>query len=165
MNFINGRSIHRGRLLFLIFPGLLVLCLGCGKKAPPVAPRKTVPPAVNDLKADVVGDDVRLIWSVPKKGQEVFEGLEYFRLYKHRWHRSVEMCPGCPIPFEDYLDIKLDDPEPARVEGDQIVCHDKIEPGHHYAYKVVVYHKSGGTSKDSNIVRFETKASSAPHSK
>ena len=160
MNLISGKSRYIGRLLFLIYAGLLVLCLECGKKAPPVAPRVTVPPAVNDLKAEVVGDEVRLIWSLPKKGNEVFEGLEYFRLYKHSRHRSVEMCTGCPIPFEDYLEIKLRDPKPARVEGDHIVCHDKIEPDHGYAYKLVVYHESGGASKDSNIVRFETNTNS-----
>ena len=158
MNLINGRSLHQGRLLFLISTGFLILCLECGKKAPPVAPHTRVPRAVNDLKAEVVGDEVQLIWSMPKKANAVFEGLEYFRLYKHRWHRSVEMCSGCPIPFEDYLDIKLDDPKPARVEGDRIVYNEKIEPDHRYAYKVVAYHESGGASKDSNIVRFETNA-------
>ena len=162
MDLTKGRSIHQGRLLFLICAGLVILGLECGKKAPPVAPRITVPPPVTDLKAEVVGDEVRLIWSVPKKDNNVFEGLEYFRLYKHRRHRSVEICPECPIPFENYLEIKLDDPKPARVQGDRIVCHDKIEPDHRYAYKIVVYHKSGGASQDSNIVRFETKANSAP---
>ena len=151
-NLIRGESRHPGKFLFLAWAGLLILCLECGKKAPPVVPRPTVPPAVNDLKAEVVGDEVRLIWSVPKKGDEMFDGLKYFRVDKHRSHRSVEMCPGCPIPFEDYLEIRLDDPKPARVEGNHIVCHDKIEPDYRYAYRVVVYHKSGGASKDSNIV-------------
>lgn len=131
----------------------MILCLACGKKAPPVAPRATIPPAVKDLKAEVIGDKVRLTWSVPKKGNKVFDGLGHFGVYKCKSHSSVEMCPGCPIPFEHFLDIKLDDPKPARVEGDSIIFYDNIEADHRYAYKVVVYHKSGGVSEDSNIVR------------
>jgi hypothetical protein len=140
------------RLLLLICAGLLILCLECGKKGPPVAPRAIVPPAVKDLKAEVIGDKVRLTWSVPKKGNKVFNGLEHFGVYKYRSQSSAEMCPGCPIPFEHFLDIKLDDPEPARVEGDRIIWHDDMDAGYHYAYKIMVYHKSGRVSEDSNIV-------------
>ncbi len=156
MNLIGEKRGHQNRFLFLICVGFLILGLECGKKAPPVAPKATVPPAVKDLKAEVMGDKVQLTWSVPKKGDEVFGGLEHFRVYKHKSHSSVEICPGCPIPFEHFLDIKLDDPKPARVEGDRIVCHDKIEADYCYAYKVVVYHKSGGVSDDSNVVRITT---------
>jgi len=140
------------RLLLLICAGLLILCLECGKKGPPVPPRAIVPPAVKDLKAEVIGDKVRLTWSVPKKGDKVFNGLKHFGVYKYRSHSSAEMCPGCPIPFEHFLDIKLDDPGPARIEGDRIVWHDDMDAGYHYAYKIMVYHKSGGVSEDSNIV-------------
>ena len=153
INLIRGKRKHGDRFLFLICAGLLILSLECGKKAPPVAPEATVPPPVKDLKAEVIGDRVRLTWSVPKKGNTVFDGLTHFGVYKYDSHKSEEMCPGCPIPFEHFLDIKLDDPKPARVEGDRIIFHDIIEADHRHAYKVVVYHKSGGVSEDSNIVR------------
>ena len=148
---------HHHRFLFLVSAGLVILCLACGKKGPPVPPKAIIPPAVKDLKAEVVGDKVRLTWSMPKKENALFEGLEHFKVYKNKVHSSEEVCPGCPIPFEHFLDIKLKDPEPARVEGDLIICHDTIEADHRYAYKVVVYHKSGGVSEDSNTVRFVTK--------
>jgi len=60
------------------------------------------------------------------------------------------------MPFERVLDIKPKAPEPARVEGNRIIWHDQVAAGHRYAYKVVVYHKSGGMSEDSNIVQFVT---------
>jgi len=132
--------------------------LACGKKAPPVAPRATVPPAVKDLKAEVIGDKVRLTWSVPKKGNTLFDGLEHFRVYKYESHSSVETCPGCPIPFKHLFDVKLDDPKPARLEGNRMIYYDGIKADHRYAYKVVVYHKSGGVSDDSNIVQFVVKS-------
>ena len=132
--------------------GFLLLDPGCGKKGPPVAPRAVVPPPVKDLKAEVMEDKVRLTWSIPKKGETIFEGIGGFRVFKYKAHGSVARCPGCPIPFDPLLDIRLKDPEPARVEGDRVICYDTIEPGCRYAYKVVVCHKSGGMSEDSNIV-------------
>ncbi len=157
MNLIKGKRTHQDRFLFLICTGLLILCLKCGKKAPPVAPKATVPLAVKDLKAEIIGDKVRLTWSVFKKGDKVFEGLEHFGIYKYESHSSVEMCPGCPIPFEHFVDIRLHDTEAAQVEGDRIIWHDNIEADHRYAYKVIVYHSSGGVSADSNIVQFVVK--------
>jgi hypothetical protein len=148
--------MYRRRFLFLILAGALILGLACGKKGPPVAPKPTIPPAITDLKAEVIGDKVRLTWSMPKKDNALFEGLEYFRVYKYTSHSSVDVCQGCPIPFEQLLDIKLNNPEPARVEGDRVIFHDTIKADHRYAYKVVVYHKSGGVSKDSNIAEFVT---------
>jgi hypothetical protein len=153
VNLVKGKRRHQDRLLFLICTGFLILCLECGKKGPPVAREATVPPAVKDLKAEVIGDKVRLTWSVPKKGDRVFDGLEHFGIYKYKSHSSVEMCPGCPIPFEHFVDIRLDDTEAAQVEGDRIIWHDNIETGYHYAYKVIVHHRSGGVSEDSNVVQ------------
>lgn len=121
-----------------------------------MAPGAIVPPAVKDLEAETMGDKVRLTWSLPKKGNTLFAGPGYFGVYRYKSHSSVETCPGCPIPFEHFLDIRLDDPESARVDGDRIVWYDKIEANHRYAYKVVVYHKSGGVSEDSNIVQITT---------
>jgi hypothetical protein len=123
-----------------------------------VAPKAIVPPAVKDLEAEVIGDRVRLTWSVPKKDNTVFDGLTRFGVYKYESHSSAEMCPGCPIAFEHYFDVKLDDPEPARVEEDRVVFHDIVEADHRYVYKVVVYHESGRVSEDSNIVRFLVKS-------
>lgn len=143
---------RQDRLPFLILLGLLLFCPGCGKKGPPVAPEAVVPPPVNDFKADVVSGEVRLTWSVPKKGDTMFGGIEGFRVYKYQTGGFVAPCPGCPIPFSPWLDIRLKDPEPAQVEGDRITCYDRVESGYRYVYKVIVYHKTGGVSEDSNLV-------------
>jgi hypothetical protein len=143
---------HQNRLLLLVCSAVLFLHPGCGMKRPPAVPQAVYPPAVKDLKAEVIGDEVRLSWSIPRKGDTLFEGIEGFRVFKYEAHDSAAPCPGCPIPFDELLDVKLKDPEPARVEEDRVICYDSIEPRHRYAYKVVVYHKSGGVSEDSNIV-------------
>lgn len=141
-------------LLLLIFTGIVVFCLACGKKGPPVSPTAIIPPAITDLKAEILGDQVRLTWSFPKEKNEPMDGLECFRIYKYKSSTSVETCEGCPMPFEHLRDIKLEDPEPARIEGDWVIWNDNIDPDYHYAYKVVTCHKSGGISEDSNIVEF-----------
>lgn len=154
---LRGTRKNDNRLLLLLCAGLLFLCLKCGKKGPPRAPEITVPPAVSDLEAEVMGDRVRLTWSIPKEDNTVFEGLTHFGVFKYESDSSAEMCPGCPIPFIHYLDIKLDYPEPAWVEDDRVVFHDIVEADHRYVYKVVAYHEDGGISEDSNIVRFLVK--------
>jgi hypothetical protein len=152
----NGRSneLFKGlhKLLFLLWLGFLLFHLGCGKKGPPVAPRAVVPPPVKDLKAELVGGEVQLTWSIPTKNGAAVEGIEGFRVFKRPVHGSVAPCPGCPAPFDECLDIKLAYPEPARVAGGRVVWRDKVVPDGPYAYKVIVYHKGGGVSEDSNIV-------------
>lgn len=128
-----------------------MLGTACGIKGPPVAPKVPVPPAVFDLKAEKVGNNLQLSWSLPKKDHAVFGGLEEFKLYKYESRLSQDWCPDCPIPFRRFLNIELLDPWPARREGDRIVFNDTIDPGYRYAYKVVVHHRSGAASKDSNI--------------
>jgi len=137
--------------------GFVILCLACGIKNPPVPPKTLTPPAIRDLKAEVIGDKVQLTWSMPKDDNELFDRVKHFRVYKYKSHSSIEVCEGCPIPFKPLLDIKLKDPYPAQMEGDSIIYHDAIEANYGYAYKIVVHHKSGGVSEDSNIVQFVTK--------
>ena len=143
---------HQNRLLLLLWLGLLVFHLGCGKKGPPVAPRAVVPPAVKDLKAEPVGDEVQLTWSIPTDNGAAFEGIEGFRVFRRPVRASAAPCPGCSVPFDECLDIKLAYPEPARVTAGRVVWRDKSAPDGPYAYKVIVYHKGGGVSEDSNIV-------------
>ena len=154
---ISGKRKNGHRFLFLGSVGFVILCLACGIKNPPVPPKTLTPPAIRDLKAEVIGDKVQLTWSMPKKDNALFDGVEHFRVYKYKSHSSIEVCEGCPIPFKPLLDIKLKDPYPAQMEGGSIIYHDAIEANYGYAYKIVVHHKSGGVSEDSNIVQFVTK--------
>ena len=130
--------------------------MGCGLKGPPVPRETTVPSNIADLKAVVIGDTVRLSWALPMKKDVIFPGLKLFRVYKYEAPISDKLCEGCPIPFQQVLDIHLDNPAPAWVEEDRMVWQDRVEPDHRYAYMVTVHHKSGGVSKDSNVVQFTT---------
>jgi hypothetical protein len=142
---------HAGKRPLLVVAGLLLLCASCGIKGPPVAVKEPVPPPVTDLKAERIGAELLLSWSLPKQDGAVFSGLEEFKIYKYQSHRSTDWCPDCPIPFSRFLTVGFLDPWPARREGDRIFFKDTVEADYRYAYKVVVCHRSGAVSKDSNI--------------
>ena len=151
------KTLNQSRLRFLTLfcLGFLFAYTGCGRKAAPVPPRTISPPPVLDLKAEVAGDAVRLTWSVPTKDNRVFPDIEGFRVLRHRSHSSEDTCSGCPLPFDTFLDILFDVPEPATIDGGRVSCDDVLQPGYRHAYKVVVVHQSGGTSSESNVVEVE----------
>ena len=144
----NGGRIR----ILLICVGLLSMSWACGQKGPPVVPKDPVPPAVEDLQGEAVGEKVRLSWTVPRDDDRPFPGLSNYRLYRYKFSSTAEDCPGCPIPFKYFLEIKAADPWPAWQEGDRIVFEDPVRPDDRYAYKVLVYHWKGGVSEDSNIL-------------
>ena len=148
----KGRG-KENRLLFIISLAVLMVHGACGIKGPPRAPRVLVPPPVTDLEASGVGHDVRLAWSVPKRGDVAAVGIEGFKVYGSDALDLDTPCPGCPILFSERLDVRLTDLEPMEVNDGRVVCHVKVTPGHRYAFKVAAYHKSGGVSEDSNIVQ------------
>jgi hypothetical protein len=149
---VKGIKGKHSSLLFLISLGVLFLAVACGIKGPPKVSRAVVPPAVKDLKAEVVGRDARLTWSVPQRGHTAFEGIVGFKVFRSRALDSMAPCPGCPIAFFEHLDMKLEDARSVQIENGRVVCHVVVEPGRRYAYKVVAYDKNGCVSEDSNTV-------------
>ena len=144
-------GIRRDKVCLIASLCALFFSAQCGIKGAPEPSRLPEPPPVNDLTIVRVGDNLRLSWSLPKQDDGVFGGLDQFKVYKFRTHRLVTWCPDCPMTFRHFLDIKVSDPWPARMEDGRIVFDDIIETDFHYAYKVVVHHRSGGSSRDSNI--------------
>lgn len=149
MSAAAGRQ-NRRRLMVAL--GVWLLVLGCGRKAPPLPPLVIVPPSISDLKAETVGNAVQLTWSIPKKGDAPFEGIEGFRVFRYTARASASPCLGCPIPFGEFLELKLKHPDPARIEKGRVIFTDTWDAAYQYVYKVVVFHNSGGVSDDSNIV-------------
>jgi hypothetical protein len=142
---------HGGGLLCPVVVAVLLLLLGCGRKGPPVPRAATIPPPVRDLTAEVLEKEVHLAWSIPKKGETGFPGIAGFQVYRHAVHRSEPPCPGCPLSFQEILKIGLSDPASARIHDGRVGCTTRFDPAVRYAFKVVVVHKSGGVSDDSNI--------------
>lgn len=142
----------RDRLWFLTVFFLLVLCGQCGIKGRPEPSRSPVPAAVHDLQAARVGNHLRLTWSSPEAGAVAFGGLQEFKVFRYRSPLMTGWGPDSPMPFRHLLTIKVRDPWPARQEDGHFIFADSVDPDFQYAYKVVTCHRSGGMSKDSNIV-------------
>jgi len=141
----------RHSLVFIALLASFILCSSCGQKGAPIVSQTAPPPAVHDLKVDLVGDRLQLTWSLPKQGEAIFRGLGQFEVYKHTFHRPKDWCPDCPISFRTLLNIDMVDPWPARIEKDRVIFEDTMEGDYLYAYKVVAYHRNGAASEDSNI--------------
>jgi hypothetical protein len=145
------RRLRPDRLFLFCLSAFLLLALGCGRKAAPVPPIVVVPPPVNDLKAEVIDGRLMLTWSIPTKDGRAVGGITGFRVFKYQAQNDGALCPGCPMPFEEFVEIELKKPQPARVEGTRVLLEDRFDPAYPCVYKVVAYHKSGGVSEDSNV--------------
>jgi hypothetical protein len=146
------RMLWPNRLFVLCVSASFLFAFGCGRKAAPVPPVVVVPPPVNDLKAEVFDGRLMLTWSIPTRENRPVAGIAGFRVFKYQARSDRSLCAGCPIPFEEFVEIALKKPHPARVEGTRVLLEDRFDPAYPCAYKVVAYHKSGGLSEDSNVV-------------
>ena len=126
---------------------------GCGRKGPPVPRRAIIPPPIQDLKAEIEEEKILLTWSIPKQGGAPMGGLTRFTVLGHREASATPPCPGCPLSFKEIDEILLANPAPARIDADRVYYAVRFDSGFWYAFKVVSYHKSGGVSDASNIVR------------
>jgi hypothetical protein len=134
-----------------LFAAMMIgICiLGCGRKEMPSAPRQVSPQPVTDLRVQLVGNQVELIWTFSKalSGSEPIKGFGVFRALE-----SVsESCSGCPFLFQRVADIPFLEGR----DGVSVMTYrDTIESGYRYRYKVICY-SAGLSSKDSNVVMAE----------
>ena len=68
-----------GKSLIAIF--VILFCLsvfppGCGRKAPPVPPGQTRPPAVDDLSSSIDKDILELAWTIPDEKGKIASALK-----------------------------------------------------------------------------------------
>ena len=140
----------RFSIKLLIAAMLLCLCIaGCGRKGMPVAPRLLPPQPVTDLRVQVAGNQVELIWSFSKAlyGSEPIKGFGVFRASE----AVSESCDTCPVLFKRVADIPFLEGQ----DGASVMTYrDTLEKGVRYRYKVICY-STGLGSKDSNVVAVE----------
>ena len=85
------------RRLFLLGM-LLLVCVACGRKAPPVPPRfdGLTPPA--GVAATVKDEMVVVSWSDPPFSE--WNEVTGYRIYLSILKEGEEPCTGCPVRFE-----------------------------------------------------------------
>jgi predicted small lipoprotein YifL len=132
---------------------IVLMLSGCGKKGPPVPPRREIPPPVTDLSWEIKNKTLALSWSVPRvKGSIRLSG---FKIYRSQKRLSVSDCPDCPGTFKPVADILIKDPTRQDQNTERKRYTEYLEAGFRYEYKVVGYTENGISSPDSNIVEFD----------
>ncbi len=124
----------------------LVLVNGCGKKAPPVAPRQLPLVRVGDLQGSLSRGTVRLTWNHPSENARA-EGYVVLRAQSSL---SKPDCPDCPLVFQKVETISLRGAlrkKPHTMEFNQ-----DVTDGFRYTYNVRPYQSSGAQGPDSNLV-------------
>lgn len=150
MNAMKKPETRGWRRLFLMI--VLVCCaLSCGKKGPPVPPRAVPPPAVPSLTMELEGNEVTLVWTVPKAPRQVLSDIAGFFIYRSKESLSAPECPDCPILFTRIGVV----PYTGQAPGTESISYtEPLEKDFRYIYKVAVHSKSGLVSSDSNTVSF-----------
>jgi hypothetical protein len=161
-----GRA-RAGLALALLLPLALA---ACGKRGPPVAPTLRLPAAVQDLQATIVDDGVELTWSLPRirVDRSSVKEIRRTEVYRRRENGAPDQPPrpailtfgglfGPPagIPgFERVADILVEEPEGARIEGNQVTYTDTqdLALGRRYTYVVLAVDERGRPSPPSNRV-------------
>lgn len=136
------------RLLFvmvLLVLGQAVLG-GCGKKAPPVAPKQPPVPAVKDLAAVYKIGRIVLQWHHPGGDPPAVA----YQVLQSRHAVSRPACPGCPLIFERLTTETV--PETLRTQRFLLEVDVPAAPGFIYHFKVVPLQFSGASGPDSNVV-------------
>ena len=126
---------------------------GCGRKAPPIPPRQTQPPAVNDLSAIIVRATVMLTWTIPREKEKVISGMSGFIVHRSKKLLSAPDCKDCPVLFKRIADIPIEVKTSKYLKKGNVTYTETLEKGYRYIYMVTVY-TEGATSSSSNYVDF-----------
>jgi len=163
-----------------VLPLLSLTLLACGKRGPPVAPELRLPAAVQDLEAAVVGDGVRLTWTLPRTRIDRASLKEVRRTEVYR--RLEDGAPDAPtrpailtfgglfgpppgVPgFTRVADIAIAEPPAgSEVRGGTVIHTDAqgLTLGKRYTYVVVAIDEQGRPSPPSNRVAVAVAAAPA----
>ncbi|MGD8756849.1 MAG: hypothetical protein PVF98_14360 [Desulfobacterales bacterium] len=153
-------SIHTGvcphgkwlMCFLLVLGGLSIVGLGCGKKAPPVPPKRPSPPMVQDLRHTIQGDRIELSWTLPAASDGRAAEIKVLRATQSEEEIG---CEGCPLRFEVAAEIPIHHKAFGKSEPRTLYFTEAIDPGYRYTYKVIVLDEYGIRSQDSNIVKFD----------
>jgi hypothetical protein len=143
-----------GRLLVII-PVLFVgLQAGCGKKDPPVPPRRFRPPPVTDLSYQLDGRTLTLSWSIPATRDGDAAAPAGCFVYKAKQPLVSADCPDCSEPFSPVADLQVQKDASGKILTRNMTYTSDVTQGFIYTYKIACYARDGGLGADSSIVNF-----------
>ncbi|PYN09539.1 MAG: hypothetical protein DME06_15250, partial [Candidatus Rokuibacteriota bacterium] len=137
---------------------LLALVTACGRVGPPVAPERRLPLPPTALSATIRAGEIVLSWQNPthRADHSRVRDVEVVRLYRTSDAGQGEAKPAVlagdqVVGYERLAVIRLEQPEPAVVEGRQVRVVDRADltEGRRYTYVVTASDGSGRTSPPS----------------
>ena len=137
-------------VIIVILVSIYLLFCGCGKKGPPIVPRREKPPAIKDLSYSLDGSNLELSWSVPEKDSSRQPDLTGFTVYVSKVALSESECEDCPLRFKAVADV----PILKKTEQQQLIYSETVESGYQYVYMIRGYSDDGMISADSNYINF-----------
>jgi hypothetical protein len=166
------RAMRRRALLVGLAVAVPLTLVACGKRGAPVPPERRLPAAVGDLSGGMVGEGVRLTWTLPRVRMDrtPIKELRRVEVYRRLEEDGEPTAPSRPavlsfgglfggpsaLPgFERVADIALAEPKPpAEVSGGQVTYVDTqaLTSGRRYTYVVVAVDPQGRPSPPSNRV-------------
>jgi hypothetical protein len=150
------KCIIRRRLFFYICIIIFLdtVLIGCGKKGPPVPPRRFIPPAVNDLSYQMAGSTLSLNWTLPAIKKDKTVDIAGCIVFRARTPVSESDCPTCPPKFESVADMSLGGDSQTKKNLKTMNYSEALTHGYRYTYKVNCYSAKGVSGRDSNTVEF-----------
>ena len=136
--------------LFLFVILFFTFLPSCGKKGPPVPPKITPLPVVEDLSKSITGDLLTLAWSLPMQNGKIPEDLTGFKILRARKPLTETACKDCPDQYRLVADIQLQE----RFSNNRLIYQENLEQGYKYKFKVKLYTDKGNESADSNVIEF-----------
>jgi predicted small lipoprotein YifL len=139
----------------LVVAGLSLIWMGCGRKGPPLPPRRSLPPAVKDLSYAVDSRIVELTWTVPGADDRFASSPVGYKIFRSKLSAEESNCEKCPIQFTEIGDVPIQMKQSEKSKPTRMSFTEVLEPGYRYIYKVIVYDKNGMGSQGSNTVEFD----------
>lgn len=151
MNFWS-KMLHQRRTLAVSTLGpaalilLMLITVGCGRKAPPTVPDRSPLMPVKDLQVDLAHGEVRLNWShLPENAGAV----GYIVLRAQSALVTLD-CPDCPKVFQKVATVTVS--RPLRRTQTVMEFLQAVMPGFQYTFKVLPYGSFARQGPDSNWV-------------
>ena len=121
----------------------------CGKKGPPLLPKKDIPFSVQDLTAEWKNGIVLFKGKVEAFGERTGLHIQGCRIYHARYPLEKPPCEGCPIDYRGYREKK-----DVVLKGEKFFCELAMnkERGIHF-FEVRLIGKRGTVGPPSNRIK------------
>jgi hypothetical protein len=133
---------YSGGIWIALLLGLVIVSLGCGRKSLPRPPRQIYPPAIEEVQATLTANTVELSWKVPATDRWINSRPSSFLIYRAVTAREPDACPSCPVDFELWAVIEMQDYDEVPQPGAELSILDVLSLPGVYVYRIRIRSKT-----------------------